>query len=334
MIKHLFARSLYGRSFAIIWKNSVLWFFGFFATLAVGQGVVELVTGLTSQAGATENPVSSIVAFFSETGISSITLGSIMAAFAANPSALLSFVFAGAVFFALGVFVVWLATLAQGAILSASARAREGKLITFENCLVSGMSRFWQLFGLAALKKLSIAALVVAMVYVEGRIAVYADRFATTLFFLLLMLVLAVLFFVTLLIMVALADVMRKDHTVREALGEAERLFTRHWLAMFEVAVTLFVYKVVAFFAVVFLPTVCIIALGSGLIGAYVQSSFGIALITLVVLTGPVLLLGIFAAFFTAFELTVWAEFYELMHTSSLTSTLLRWTGHLKRASL
>ncbi len=327
-----FSQTLHMRAWRLVWKNKVLWFFGFFATLAVGEGIIELLISVANTTQSRTNDLQSVAAFFQNTGLAQVTLADILLKFSTNVQAALSFFFALGVFLAMLIFLVWLAVLSQGAVIGSVERARKEKLITFENGLISGMHHFWQLFGLVAIKKVAIL-LIVSIVSLLSASALSANGMSLGLFFVLLMLAIAALFSITLLVMIALVSTVQKQHTALFALRDAFSLFKKHWLAMFEVAVALFILKIVTFFVVVLLPGIGIVALGTGLVGSYVTSFSGITIISLIVLIVPLALLALFSALFTSFQLVVWTEFYETMQQSRVTSVLLRWTQRVRRTS-
>ncbi|RJO59665.1 hypothetical protein C4546_01090 [Candidatus Parcubacteria bacterium] len=306
------------------WRHKYLWFFGFFAILlnsGVASGFRAFFNNVTFLENQGENLNNARILYESKTLeyiFNNIKL------FFAN----LTFANLLAILIILGIFVfcVWLSVLSQGALISATDKFRQGKLVQPEESFRDGTRKFWPVFWLNLFNHIITTGLVIvlglpllALYFIRGQ-----EFWANLLLFLNFIILVPIAVIVAFLLQYASAYAVIKNLKLKAAIVSAWRLFIKNWLATLEMAFLIFLILVIAatIISVIFLPNIINILFSSattavpGLVN-YLNASFVIFVIISILLT----------SIFSTFQFVATALFFLKLEEGLIVSKLIRWFG-------
>lgn len=243
-------RKILSNSWKTIWKNKYFWFFGLFASILMGEGMIEILSNAFS--GGTSRDFLKGFYQYSETGI---FRGDILARIGEiiMHETLTAFVFAFIflLMLVLSGFVFWLAIVSQIAIINNSAKITGGKNTNFQDGINTGIGKFWSVLGVdVSFKILSFVILFIVslpMLFVEFGSGSFVINLISTLFFIIFVPLAVSIFFIT---KYAICFVVIKDEKFKKAILNAIKFFRKNWLISLEMAFLLFV---IGFFVTFFI---------------------------------------------------------------------------------
>ena len=229
------------------------------------------------------------------------------------------------------VFFVVISLISQGALIHAAAQANGGKGTVAKDSREwhAGVSHFWRLFFLNALKRIVIAYGAFLAGW-SAYTALLSGKGTDLLFFLGVFLFAATLGLISsFLVIYAAGYVVVEEYPLFEAIHAAWRLFLAHWLVSFEVGVIFFVLNLflgffgALLFLVLLLP-IAVVWFFALLIGSQFLFALVVAFFFLCFVAGVLLM----ASFFTVFSTTVWTHLFMHMHRYGMKSRVLHWLSY------
>ncbi|MBI2426941.1 MAG: hypothetical protein HYV34_03755 [Candidatus Kerfeldbacteria bacterium] len=322
-------RSTLRESLAIAWKHKFLWFFGLFAALMGAGGELDILFSYNDTITGNESAFLAMKYLFED---GSFSWANVADMFQKNSAAAVGIMLLLLVLF---VFLLWLISVSQGALLYSASQITKKQSVSFDRAARTGHDHVKSLLGLNILYKGVIFGLLIALA-IPLLLAVNAgeNSVANTLITLTAFFVLVpfniVAGFVT---RYAAAYVVINGTTVKEGLRSGWRLFLANWLVSIEMSVILMVVNVVAGLGVM---------VGAGiLILPYLVLWFIFSLVNLGIIVNIILVLALItvlafalagAGFISSFQWNAWTLLFLRMIKGKAESKLHRIADSLARA--
>ncbi len=223
--------------------------------------------------------------------------------------------------------IIFVATVSQGALISEIAtfikRPHKGHINT-DRSWQDGRRHFGRLFFLQILKKLTLCLLVTVVGFGLFIAMTSGSRLDQIMFSLLFLLGAVFAVLLSFLFLYAAAYVVIEEHTIREALQAAWRLFTSHWLVSLEIGCILFLANLVAggvvgLGMIFFVLELAILWFLGLFVGGALLWSIGL-LVASAIFVVFVILLG---TLLTTFTTSVWTYLFMKMHKEGIHSRLI-----------
>jgi len=142
-------------------SNKFFWFFGLFAAFLANGQFYQFSSSESSGAITAWKKIISTGIFNPDTFHNFLNLAQV------NPIAFLSRLALLAAVVVMGILVLWLAVVSQGALIHGAAKLYSGKKIAFKDCLAGGRRHWWLIFFLQLLSKI-ILFLLLALTLLPG----------------------------------------------------------------------------------------------------------------------------------------------------------------------
>lgn len=307
-------------------EHKHLWLFGFFATFIGYGGVSEVFmraydrsTDFFLSSGMKASPLSLVP------GISTIRA---IIEFSAFPILSLM-IFTVITALILAVFV-WVVTISIGALTTSMRKIERGGDPTFSEAMKAGMERFPSLFGVLALMVIAISAArfftdtnMFPLLY-EGTII------AGIVYFISFVLFTAIAVIASLMGIFAVNYVMIKGNRLNEAVVNAWKMLSSHWLVSLEMVTVLFIVTLVigllaAIAALIVSVPVIFLVLLASVVGS---KAAVVTLLTLAAIT-VLLYVLVLGSFLTTYQVMAWTMLWIEMEKDLHTSHLQRWGDRL-----
>lgn len=320
-------RKILNQAFAFSWQNKYLWFFGLFAAL-VGSGGYEIIGQSLSSSSVTVELLDNLV-----------SAGAFDAGFFHNltkiamekPLVLLAIFAMFSIIVAAVIFVFWLATVAQAAIVNNYVMFLGGKEHSFQSGLKAGFKYFWKVFFLNVLEKLVIL-LVLMIVNLPLIFSVFYTKnpFTSGGYVILYVLFVPLLLVFSLLVKYAISYVVIKNETLAFSLKRSWQLFKDNWVISIEMACLMFVISFVYAFIAMILISAYVLPFSFivGLVGMAFGSFVGLVVVFLLALVGIVFLV-ISGSFMSILQISAWTGLYVEMTGRGAESKIQRLFGGL-----
>jgi len=252
-------RPLVSRAWQITKRYKSLWFLAFFAAFW-SSGELEIIIR------ALYYPQSNGIIFNFFSGlkwgtINGLTLagGNFLVntwqAIAGNPLAFLMSLVIFILSLAIGLFIVWLATVAQIGLISNIFSHSRNKLATANEGISQGVKNFWPVFIVNAVFRLCLLGFFALL---GGVLLSFSGHgLIGSLFYALLFLILAaVILTASFLVRYQLFFIILKKQTIIDALKSAWKLFRKNWVISAEMALIMFGFYLVVYFVTVYIAAV------------------------------------------------------------------------------
>ena len=314
-------QQILAQTWRLIWRNKILWFFGFFVVLITQETEIVLRNQLvfsdqTLSASSWHELftngfggiLSSIWASLTETTASTI-VGSLI------------------VLMILALFA-WLMVASIGALIDSIAQLDKGKKITFNGAMVSGHKYFWKNLSIIVLAKVVDYGVLILMAVLVSLMLLHSIG-------LWLGAVLAVITFVVSLIVSFVARyaagfVVVNNENTFQAIRSGWNLFVKNWIDSVEMAILLFAINLVVNLAIllvialIVLPFfILILVMNSGDYTSLANFFFGSALVLVLIVA---VLLG---SVLSAFQYSAWVTTFLRLKEGQKPSWLLRLSNRL-----
>ena len=324
-----FYRLILKKAFWLTWKNRWLWVLGFFAAILGNGGVYEaLIRGFNniSEGRSVFNTFQEYV----ESGIfgmlSWANLGALWqsdtSAFGVTIFTLLAVVCILAIMLALGV-------IGQGAVISGIIGLDEKEPMRLKSSFRMGVDRFWPVLEINVITKVILLGFLLMLAYFAS-LAVSSvsavNIFVYVLSFVIFLILGIIIYFLTI---YGTAYVILRRKSVREALLSAWRLFSAHVLLNLEMGLLLFILNIVVatlFFVGCFMLLSPLFVLyflflvaGSEVVASIIMAIMVLLFVVLMLFVG---------AWWSTFQLGVWALLFEKLELSGGKSKVLRLYEH------
>lgn len=314
-------------SWHLAWKHKWLWPLGLFATFLGQMGILELLT-VTGTVSGSITPSQFIFELVQ------VLRGVSFSVFRSLPvNEWVSFMWIIGIFVGVIVFVAYIATVSQGALIHITARSmgknnKDIKLPTVDKSWHAGIKHFWRLFFINIVKKLILVAFAIVLAFFSinsevGGTLPEIFRFLGVLFSTIIL-----GFVISFLVIYAACFVVLKEQGFFEALQSAWKLFTDHWLVSIEVgliliAINLFLGLVVGFsMFFFFIPSLFL-----WIIAAVLGSSTLFATATTVAFLLFAIFIILIGSVFTVFSISTWTYLFTHMHKKGIKSKVHHWLG-------
>jgi hypothetical protein len=323
-------RDIVKRAIKSSWSNKYFWFFGLFATFFTSSSLYGLFVNLISgDVASNPFPIISRLSFiFSLNTFSNI--GVMMAQEPVNVAIIMLIYF---VFLSLFVFVAWLSTVSQGAIVNNAALELTEKENNLKIGLNAGIEKFWPVFSLNIFLKFIfyLGFFVISLPFILGifQRASLSDNLIFSIIF---------VFFVTLaiifsfIIKYSIAYIVLKKETFLGGLKKGWLLFKDNWLISIEMAFLLFFIDFfVNLFIILALTIVIVPFIFLAILLAGWGSLFGFWVLMLISLILFILIAALSRAIITTFQIVSWTDLFVILTGQGGVAKLVRITEVFKR---
>lgn len=328
-------RSIIRQAISITWQYKYLWFFGLFATLLASNFEVELVSRFLNQNAATSYSWQG----FLETGLfSSQAWNGFMEVAQTSPSSFVGILVLLLVLGMLAVALLWLSITSQVALVSNTDKAlkSDGKKpaqARHYHDVSSGIQEGNRYFWPVLLLNIVVRVLVYALAFITiipFMIWASAQGLGFGISYLIAFIIfLSIALSLALITRYAIAAIVLKGKSIKEAFVQAWHLFWNNWLVSLEMAFILFAISLLSTFLIIL--AVLIIAIP--FIVLYLITLYfslyvlWVALLILAIITSvAVVIIG--GSMVTVFQTTSWVHLYnQLTSKAGATSKLERMFG-------
>ncbi len=314
-----FYRNILKQSLSLTWRNKYFWWFGIFAALLGNGGEFEILFNNPSA-----NPGQTLFPFWNRiaaTGLCSRrTLENIGHLFKSDT---LNMVFVSAVLLiilAVFLFLVWIITVSQAAIVNNSASAIKNKKHVFKDGVNSGILNFWPVLSL----NIIIKAIVLVLLFAVSVPVIFFKANFNLAYIVILAIAAVAAIILSFIMKYAIACVVINKSKIFPAIKRGWGLFMKNWLISFEMAVILFFINLLVGFAAI----LCILVLAVPfLFLAMVFYSFSVLCSWLIVISAFAIFLSIIVfsgAILSVFQISSWTGLFLELDKNSGESKLAR----------
>lgn len=303
--------------------NRWLWFFGLFAALLGNGGIFNIliknITSVQDQGGI----VTDLNTIFTQGAVGALLASAREIFINLNTVSVLSLL----VIVLLAVFLLWLATVTQGGLISGLFRLSKQQPTDFKESWERGIAKFWPVLGL------NISTQVVTYVLLLVLGLPFALLYFTTqnLVWQWVFLVISYMIFVPLAIIIAsivqfaVMYVVIKNDSFWASVKEGWNLFKKNWIVSIEMALVLFVINILAGFALIIASTFLMLPfMLLGFIAVYLayaglfNFAFVLGIIVLIVVV------SLFGAVFATFQIAAWVILFTKLTEDRVVPKILR----------
>lgn len=327
-------RSIIRQAISITWQYKYLWFFGLFATLLASNFEVELVSRFLNQNSASSYSWQG----FMQTGLfSSQSWNGFMEVAQTSPSSFVGILILLLVLGMLAVALLWLSITSQVALVSNTDKALNGskkatqskRYHDVSSGIQEGNRYFWPVLFLNIAVRI-VVFLLAFVTIVPFMLWASAQGLGFGIVYLLSFIIfLSIALSLALITRYAIAAMVLKGKTIKEALVHAWHLFFNNWLVSLEMAFILFAISLLSTFAIILAVLIIaipfiVLYLVSFYLGLYIIW-VGVLLLAIIVSIAVVIIGG---SMVTVFQTTSWVGLYnQLITKGGATSKLERMFG-------
>lgn len=221
-----------------IWRNKKLWLLGIFTSFLGATEETELLLNILIPNR------KNILEFFQQLYETNLfTKEGLQSAYkhiTQEPAAFLPSVIMLIITFGVMLFLVWLSLIAQGAIISASVKAKQGPINSALAYLKEGEKRFWQILGINLISKVIIAGLFIVLSYPITK------NIAFSIFLLLVFIFLASILYIIMKLAILIVVIEKKK--LFFAIKAAYTYFYNHWKIASKLLLTLLIFTILGIF--------------------------------------------------------------------------------------
>ncbi|MEI8361015.1 MAG: hypothetical protein WCG01_02720 [bacterium] len=301
-------RNILSQALKTSWNNKYLWFFGLFASL-IGSGGFEIVGQSASSSSET---VMQIAQLLDKNFFSMQTLANTKDIFVNQPLNMAILILVYLIVFAIALFVIWLATVSQVAIVKGSAMAIAKEKHSFSSTIEIGTKKFLPVLMLNVMIKL-VFVIMLFFVNLPLLIGVFSGQSTglSFLYILVYVLVVPTLLLFSFIIKYVIAFVVLKNDDLGMAIKRSLQLFKRNWLISIEMSLLQFVISfVVSILAILILSAMY---WPVALVASVVMSSvgiFGAISILFIAAVLAIMFLAFVGAFDSTFQIAAWTGLF------------------------
>ncbi len=305
----------------VTWHYKYLWFFGLFAALLSNGGLYQSITG------ATNSSLTPDWKQLKETGVFDWSIINQMVAFGQDdPLGLIWRLLVLVIVLILGIFILWLAVVSQGALINSIAKINLGKRTDFKDGVNSGRANLWPVFFLKLIEKIVLVAVISLSWLPLLEIFNYSTNvWLRSLYVFIIALIIILTAALALGIRYSLTYLIIKGARFIEALEAGFNLLVKNWLVSLESGIIIFILNfllssiILMFISALTIPFIFLM---------FVFYKLALAWGMTITLTAGVLILfilvalagGLLAAFNDAFWMAVWLKIVKDKQTSWLGS--------------
>lgn len=323
-------RDILKKAFDVTFKNRIFWLLGLFAAPLIGIGEYRVIShgfGFVSEDWLITKwyPIVSTGVFQFE------TLRYLGRQFAVDPISVLILFIILAILLLFIFFIVWLAVVAQGALIdgidqSSSKRLTGTKLPQF---IATGINRFWPVIGIHLFVKILISIVLLLLSLPIIIIAIGGNSNAAGALYLIFVLILIpIAIIIAFTSKYAINYIVLEKNSFGEAIKKGWRLFADNWLISIEMAIILLFIALIFGIVITVIGSLVILPIG---LFSYIVAQMGMSfLVKAIFVLGLLLLiiLGIFvAAILSTFQYSCWVLLFNRLNSSKekVMGKLARW---------
>jgi len=303
-------RSILKESIKISWKNRWLWFFGLFAVALGGGGEFNILQKNILAVQDQSIYLSDIRSVFAQGSIGAWLLTFIEVVRNLNFISVITILLV----FIVALFLLWLAVVSQGGLISGAFRRYKGETASFAESWRRGLSKFWNVLWLnisgKVLTYLWLVLLGLPFVYFFLKTQNLAWQWG--LLFVSFCIFVPFTIILAFLVKYAVISVVIKNNGFKLAVKESWKLFTKNWVVSVEMAIIFFLIDIV--FGLGVLAILIILVSPFAVVGMIFYSMQIVPLLWLVTAIAlTILMVGLFTlgAFYSTFKITAWVIFFN-----------------------
>ncbi|HNV12642.1 MAG TPA: hypothetical protein PK686_01935 [bacterium] len=321
-------REILKRAWKISWKNKILWFFGFFASLISFGAELKIFSRAFSQESGLK--IINNIGLFIKTGIfSKNALYNLSYLIKTEPwSAILLFLIL-IVTLAISLFFIWLATTSQISIIDAVKKInKENKeKINIKDQIKKSKNKFWPVLGMNVLIWLIINGVTLLISLLLVVIIIQNKSSLLAIYGLLFIIFIPIILFLSFMIKYAIAYIVIDGKKTSDALKSGWELFKKNWLISIEMSITLFFINILAM-AIISIVVFLIFLVLAGIamttaIFIFSSQAFFWGLISIAILIA-VVLISLGSAIINTFQISAWTELFIKLKEEKTSSKLER----------
>jgi membrane-anchored glycerophosphoryl diester phosphodiesterase (GDPDase) len=249
-----------------------------------------------------------------------------LAGFTVQAWVLLAWVFA--IIIGFGLFFTFVSVSSHGALIHATAQyvQHPRKEVLINDAWHAGVSHFWKLFGIIALKKVAIGLLGFGISVAMLNAVLYASAWDAVLFILLFIVALAAGMWVSFIAIYAAGYIVIEEYSIGDALRSAWELCKEHWLVSIEIGITVLVLNILAgvlalaSLSLLFIPTILLWATASQLASSVILFQLG----SFIAVGLFVLLIATVGSLLSVYTTALWMDLFQHMHRRGIASRIVR----------
>lgn len=321
-------REILKQAWKISWKNKILWFFGFFASLISFGAELKIFSRAFSQESGLK--IINNIGLFIKTGIfSKNALYNLSYLIKTEPwSAILLFLIL-IVTLAISLFFIWLATTSQISIIDAVKKInKENKeKINIKDQIKKSKNKFWPVLGMNVLIWLIINGVTLLISLLLVVIIIQNKSSLLAIYGLLFIIFIPIILFLSFMIKYAIAYIVIDGKKTSDALKSGWELFKKNWLISIEMSITLFFINILAM-AIISIVVFLIFLVLAGIamttaIFIFSSQAFFWGLISIAILIA-VVLISLGSAIINTFQISAWTELFIKLKEEKTSSKLER----------
>jgi len=306
-------RTILKQAWKISWKNKILWFFGFFASLISFSAEFKVISrSLNQEIGLqTLNNIK----LFLNTGIFSRNSWTNFIDLLKNdPKSIFFLLLVFILIIGISIFFAWLSTVSQiGIINSVKNIVNEKKeKLTIKNAIKNGNKKFWPVFLMNVMISLAINIIYLIMSFLFVLVIIKNQATATILYGLVFIIFIALSLFLSFIIKYGIAYIVIEKEKFFTAIKRGWKLFFNNWLISVEMAIVLFFINILAIILISFLSYIVFflffgIALSTTLIASPAIIFWTILIIGILIILS-IMVLG--SAILNTFQISSWTDLF------------------------
>ncbi len=321
-------REILKQAWKISWKNKILWFFGFFASLISFGAELKIFSRAFSQESGLK--IINNIGLFIKTGIfSKNALYNLSYLIKTEPwSAILLFLIL-IVTLAISLFFIWLATTSQISIIDAVKKINkeDKEKINIKDQIKKSKNKFWPVLGMNVLIWLIINGVTLLISLLLVVIIIQNKSSLLAIYGLLFIIFIPIILFLSFMIKYAIAYIVIDGKKISDALKSGWELFKKNWLISIEMSITLFFINILAM-AIISIIVFLIFLVLAGIamttaIFIFSSQAFFWGLISIAILIA-VILVSLGSAIINTFQISAWTELFIKLKEEKTSSKLER----------
>lgn len=321
-------REILKQAWKISWKNKILWFFGFFASLISFGAELKIFSRAFSQESGLK--IINNIGLFIKTGIfSKNALYNLSYLIKTEPwSAILLFLIL-IVTLAISLFFIWLATTSQISIIDAVKKINkeDKEKINIKDQIKKSKNKFWPVLGMNVLIWLIINGVTLLISLLLVVIIIQNKSSLLAIYGLLFIIFIPIILFLSFMIKYAIAYIVIDGKKISDALKSGWELFKKNWLISIEMSITLFFINILAM-AIISIIVFLIFLVLAGIamttaIFIFSSQAFFWGLISIAILIA-VVLVSLGSAIINTFQISAWTELFIKLKEEKTSSKLER----------
>lgn len=325
-----FYRIILKKAFFLSWRFKWLWFFGFFAAFIGNGSLYEALLRTMSGLSIGDSPFL-VFKDYAKVGVFALlSPDNIMNLWNSDSGAFGMLILAALSYFAAVAVLLILSVLGQGATVSAAVQLDSGKHLKFRDGFALGTRHFWSVLTINVITKVLLLGALVAIGYLLSLININetANFVIYCISFILFVVFGIILYFLT---TYGAAFAILRGKKPIEALKSAFNIFKNHVVLNLEMGFILFILNVLVGAVI----TIALFLLFSPLILIYVVLLFAAVssaanIVALFLVGGLILVIALAGAWYSTFQLVVWALLFEELEVNGGKSKILRIFEHFK----